>query len=246
MLGQPRRGGQDEAMATEEKAATTARRRGVNGRDAILDAAAHLFTTLGYAGTSTRAIADEVGIRQASLYHYFKTKDDIACALLSQTVTPTLDLIPELLRATPTLAPAAHLHALATFDGDRLLNRRWNLGTLYLQPELRTPGLAPFWTGHDRLRWHYLALSQSIIADSDVHPAAAELPFRIVESLVGMWATEPGAYRDALPVEFANASLRVLGVSEEDVRRHGQRARIFLERRASSAATRMVIPAAQR
>ena len=44
---------------------------------------------MGYTGTSTRTIAEAVGIRQASLYHYFKTKDDILCALLSQTVTPT-------------------------------------------------------------------------------------------------------------------------------------------------------------
>ena len=69
---------------------TTQRRPGTTARDEILDAAGELFTTLGYTGTSTRTIAEAVGIRQASLYHYFKTKDDILCALLSQTVTPTL------------------------------------------------------------------------------------------------------------------------------------------------------------
>jgi AcrR family transcriptional regulator len=221
-------------MATEAGPDVVAAKRRLagNGRDAILDAAAQLFTTLGYAGTSTRAIADAVGIRQASLYHHFKTKDDIACALLNQTVTPTLELIPHLLRATPALTPAGHLHALAVFDGDRLLNRRWNLGTLYLQPELRSPGLAPFWSGHEKLRWHYSMLSQSVAADHEVHEAAAEIPFRIVESLVGMWATEPGPYRDALTTEFANACLRVLGVPEEAVRRHSERSRIVLRAHA--------------
>lgn len=208
-------------MATDAGSAaqTMGRRLGANGRVAILDAAAHLFTTLGYAGTSTRAIADAVGIRQASLYHHFKTKDEIACALLNHTVTPTLDLIPYLLRS-PALEPAGHLHALAVFDGDRLLNRRWNLGTLYLQPELRTPGLAPFWSGHDRLRWHYMTVSQSIAAEFGAHQAATELPFRIVESLVSLWATGPGDYRDALPTEFANACLRVLGVPDDAIRLH--------------------------
>jgi len=203
--------------------------RRTSSREAILDAAAHLFTTLGYAGTSTRAIAEGVGIRQASLYHHFKTKDDIACALLSQTVTPTLDLIPQLMRVTPTLPAPAHLHAVATFDGYRLLNRRWNLGTLYLQPELRTAALEPFWAGHDRLRWHYLTVSHSIAAATGVHAAAAEMPFRIVESLVSLWATAPGAYRDALPTEFANGCLRVLGVSENDLRIHAEDARRALE-----------------
>src|SRR3979490_45645 len=71
----------------------TQRRPGTTARDEILDAAGELFTTLGYTNTSTRTIAEAVGIRQASLYHYFKTKDDILCALLSQTVTPTLTII---------------------------------------------------------------------------------------------------------------------------------------------------------
>ena len=77
---------------------TTQRRPGTTARDEILDAAGELFTTLGYTGTSTRTIAEAVGIRQASLYHYFKTKDDILCALLSQTVTPTLMVIDVLAR----------------------------------------------------------------------------------------------------------------------------------------------------
>src|ERR1700761_5422625 len=52
------------------------RRPGNTAREEILDAAAELFTNLGYASTSTRRIADAVGIRQASLYHHFATKDD--------------------------------------------------------------------------------------------------------------------------------------------------------------------------
>src|SRR6478736_2511744 len=85
---------------------TSQRRPGTTARDEILDAAGELFTTTGYTGTSTRTIAEAVGIRQASLYHYFRTKDDILCALLSQTVAPTLSFIPILLTARPTLSAA--------------------------------------------------------------------------------------------------------------------------------------------
>src|SRR3569623_288667 len=87
------------------------RRPGSTARDEILDAAGELFTTMGYTGTSTRSIADSVGIRQASLYHYFKTKDDNLCALLSQTVAPTLSFVPSLLGAKTEQSAAAHLHA---------------------------------------------------------------------------------------------------------------------------------------
>src|ERR1700760_3727051 len=131
---------------------TTQRRPGTTARDEILDAAGELFTTLGYTSTSTRTIAEAVGIRQASLYHYFKTKDDILCALLSLTVTPTLDFIDSLSDAEPMLTPAEHLHTLAAYDGGQLLSGRWNLGALYLLPEFRDSRLEPFWSDRGRLR----------------------------------------------------------------------------------------------
>ena len=224
--------GHDEAMGANagEPRAAVQRRLGAGARDLILDAAAELFTVLGYAGTSTRAIADAVGIRQPSLYNYFKTKEEIACALLNETVTPSLGLIPHLLGT----APAGHLHALAAFDGSRLLNRRWNLGTLYLQPELRSPGLNPFWEGHDRLRWHYLNLSRSVVVDTGIGGAAAELPFRMVESLVFLWDAEPGPYRDDLPTQVADACLRVLGVVESDIAQIREASHELLDRYAAS------------
>lgn len=193
------------------------RRPGVTARDEILDAAAELFTTLGYTGTSTRAIAELVGIRQASLYHYFKTKDDILCALLGQTVTPTLAIIPNLLNAEPALSPAQHLHALAAFDGDQLLTGRWNLGALYLLPELREVRIEPFGAQRERLRLHYLAMSRSVIDRTGVDEAAADLPFRLVESLVNMWSMPSGPARDDLPLHVADACMRVLAVPDGDI-----------------------------
>jgi AcrR family transcriptional regulator len=41
----------------------------------IIDAAAHVFAERGYHGTSTQAIADVLGMRQASLYYYFPSKE---------------------------------------------------------------------------------------------------------------------------------------------------------------------------
>ena len=86
----------------------------MTARDEILDAAGELFTTLGYTGTSTRTIAEAVGIRQASLYHYFKTKDDILCALLQSDRDADADRSShDLVGAEPALSAAEHLHALA-------------------------------------------------------------------------------------------------------------------------------------
>ena len=41
----------------------------------ILDAAAEVFAEKGYHGASTTDIADKLGIKQAGLYYYFKSKD---------------------------------------------------------------------------------------------------------------------------------------------------------------------------
>ena len=42
----------------------------------IIEAAAGVFADLGYHGASTQNIADVLGIRQASLYYYFQSKED--------------------------------------------------------------------------------------------------------------------------------------------------------------------------
>jgi AcrR family transcriptional regulator len=211
---------------------TTQRRPGTTAHDEILDAAGELFTTLGYTATSTRTIAEAVGIRQASLYHYFKTKDDILCALLSQTVTPTLMVVDSLADAAPALTAAEHLHALALFDGRQLLEGRWNLGALYLQPELRGARLEPFWSDRERLRLHYLALSKAIVAETGVDEAAADLPFRLVESLVNMWTKQPGPERAKLPEHVADACIRVLGLPDSATPELRARSHLELDRYA--------------
>lgn len=48
----------------------------------ILQVASDLFMDKGYLSTSTRMIAEAVGITQPNLYHYFKTKEEIYVAVL--------------------------------------------------------------------------------------------------------------------------------------------------------------------
>jgi len=53
-------------------------------RDRILDSAQRLIQTRSFHGFSFQDIADEVGVRKASLYHHFESKDDIALAVLER------------------------------------------------------------------------------------------------------------------------------------------------------------------
>lgn len=45
-------------------------------RAQIIDAAAQVFAELGYSTASTQNIAEVLGLRQASLYYYFRSKED--------------------------------------------------------------------------------------------------------------------------------------------------------------------------
>ena len=56
----------------------------MNTREKILSAAQSLIQTRSFEGFSFQDIADEVGIRKASLYHHFPSKDDVALAVLER------------------------------------------------------------------------------------------------------------------------------------------------------------------
>lgn len=60
-----------QEVGASPQAASNQRRR----QSEILDAAAKVFAERGYHGASTQDIADVLGIRQASLYYYFPSKE---------------------------------------------------------------------------------------------------------------------------------------------------------------------------
>lgn len=186
------------------------RRPGHSARDEILDAAAELFTTIGYAATSTRRIAESVGIRQASLYHHFAAKDDILDALLAGTVDTSLRLAAELVTGGGPGAP--RLHTLVVADTAQLCGGTWNLGTLYLLPELRVEHFADFRRRRAELRSHYRTLSRTVITDHGGPTDADDLPFRLVEAVVNR-RSDDGACPPDYPWTIAEAALRVLGCS---------------------------------
>jgi TetR/AcrR family transcriptional repressor of nem operon len=53
-------------------------------REKILNSAQRLIQTRSFHGFSFQDVADEVGIRKASLYHYFASKDEVAIAVLKR------------------------------------------------------------------------------------------------------------------------------------------------------------------
>lgn len=188
------------------------RRQGTTPRAEILDAAAELFTTKGYANTSTRAVADAVGIRQASLYHHFAAKDDILDALLAETVAGPGELAQRMV-VEPEDA-ATKLYALALADVRQLRAARWNLGALYLLPELRTERFAAFRRRRDDLREHYERLAAESLTAAGRSEDAKILPFRLVETVIGIRSDEGAAPADTERV-IPDAIVRIVGHGDD-------------------------------
>jgi AcrR family transcriptional regulator len=200
-------------------------RPGATAREEILDAAAELFTSRGYAATSTRTIAEAVGIRQASLYYHFASKEEVLAEILAGTVRPSLAHATAL-DADPDLPPDAKLFSLAAYDTAVLCGGPWNLGALYLLPEVRGERFTPFREQRAQLRAAYVTLirqldrrpsSPSVSGPGTGHlldePAdLADLVFGLVESVITIRSE-----RDVIDVartaeQVACGSLRLVGV----------------------------------
>src|SRR6185295_3839194 len=88
--------GKVSAMAPEPR--RTGRPRVVTKRldiaplEQILLEAGRLFAELGFKQTTTRQIAEAAGLRQGSLYYYFKSKDDMLAELLDRIAERALEV----------------------------------------------------------------------------------------------------------------------------------------------------------
>ncbi|WP_432564949.1 TetR/AcrR family transcriptional regulator [Kineococcus sp. SYSU DK003] len=176
-------------------------------RQEILDAAAALFGESGFAATSTRAIADRVGIRQASLYHHFAGKDEILAELLEASVRPTLDLADAVRSAAPD--PAAALHALVVVDVGTLLAGPLGIAALYVAPEVQQPRFEEFREHRRQLQAVYTELAADLVPAG--HPASAQVLGAACLHLVEMVATLPRTHDVADQV--AAACLGAVGVT---------------------------------
>ena len=196
------------------------RRPGDTPREEILDAAAELFIAYGYTATSTRAIADAVGLRQSSIYHHFETKDDILDNLLVRTVDAPAVLAQQLLDYPHSAA--SRLYAMVWYDSHQLLASRWNLGALFQLPESRGTKFPHFESRREYLRECYQQLARQICVESSAWQhrpkiemtVATALPFHFVETAIQIrldspeWLHTVGA--EAIATGLADTCLRAL------------------------------------
>ena len=83
-------------------------------RRLILDHAARLLRSNGYHQTSLREIAEAVGIRKASLYHHFRSKEEIVEAVVNDGVRLVLETVLYALEVASGATPRQRLKAAIT------------------------------------------------------------------------------------------------------------------------------------
>lgn len=212
-------------------------------REQILDAAAALFVTHGFTGTSTRMIAERVGIRQASLYYHYAGKDDILADLLSSSVRPSLDRIRSLEETAATGGPidgCTLLYAAVLIDVRTLATTSHNVGTLYLLPEIQHERFDAFRAERDDLRATYDRLGRaaastavgtaaSTTANTAASTAAStatidetdgvlgDLLIQLAETVIQLRRSRDSRPADAHAI--AGACLRVCGADAQTVAR---------------------------
>jgi AcrR family transcriptional regulator len=206
----------------------------LDAREHILEVAGTLFSSQGYSATSTRQIADVVGLRQASLFHYFEKKEDILSELLYRTLRPGLALSNWLEHSCDD--PYVALYALAKFDCLNLATSPNNVAALQLLPEVREERFAPFWNDRDALRRGYRSHIRSIIDLSgvDLDPElSCDLVLGLVESVLTWLDHETGPLPEIVATSVAEASMRIMSAP---IRKFGaitREATALLERYAS-------------
>ena len=197
-------------------------------REQILDAAAALFVEAGFAATTTRVIAERVGIRQASLYYHFAGKDEILLELLTRSVRPSLEVARGLAaRAAAAGDPAAGLYALALVDVGTLSATPHNIGTLYLLPEVQQPQYDGFRAERAELQSVYGRLAAGAASDAAVgEPLAGVLAMQLVESVIQVRREDLADPHLARVI--AESCLRMVGLAAGDVDRARQAAQALL------------------
>jgi TetR/AcrR family transcriptional regulator, cholesterol catabolism regulator len=90
---------EDEAVLADRARAPKARPWEPSRYERILEAAAELFRTRGYAATSVAEVAEAAGLLKGSIYHYIRTKEDLLVAIVEEAHRGTALLGEELLAA---------------------------------------------------------------------------------------------------------------------------------------------------
>ena len=138
------------------------------GKKKIMQAAVDLISTKSYNGTSTLQIAKHAGLSQATLFKYFKTKEDLLTAILHPVVPGLFGRFFEELLAFNTTEEKVHYlvhNRMAYLKKNRAL-MKIILQEIFSNKKLRNEQIFIWNTIQDKL----LRVHEELVADPRVNP----------------------------------------------------------------------------
>ena len=138
------------------------------GKKKIMQAAVDLISTKSYNGTSTLQISKHAGLSQATLFKYFKTKEDLLTAILHPVVPGLFGRFFEELLAVNTTEEKVHYlvhNRMANLKKNRAL-MKIILQEIFSNKKLRNEQIFIWNTIQDKL----LRVHEELVADPRVNP----------------------------------------------------------------------------
>ena len=140
--------------------------RGHDKREQILDAAAGLIGTVGYAASSTRAIAAAAGVPLSLVHYHFGSRAGLLTAVLERENARLLERQRALFRGPGTLAD------------------RWRAAAAFLDDDLAS--------GYVRMLWELWAAGLSDRTLAERWRASVDGWVELIEETIDAWAREHG------------------------------------------------------
>ncbi|SHK36832.1 transcriptional regulator, TetR family [Pseudonocardia thermophila] len=186
----------------------------------LLEHAARLFATQGYANTSFQDIADAMGISRPALYHYVSNKEEILAALVRDVLERVVEILEEARAREDLSADARVAEALRRI----VINNARNTTRFRLLDRSEPDLPAEIADLHRQARRRVLELLTGMIEDATHAGRFRPLPARTVAlGMLGManwvaWWYRPGRDEDAESIADALVELAMSGVRRDDDR----------------------------
>ena len=201
----------------EEPCGYHSRMGGGGTRGQILLNAAKLFGSRGYYGTTTRDIAESVGIRQPSLFHHFASKQLILAELVDADLAQAMSRFAE--SAALDLGPAERFHFFITVSSRDYLTLPYDARGYYSDAVLSEPEFAPQRRAIERHHAHIRSLVHDGIAAGEFRAIDPDFVQRAVIGLqfeaMRERETTAGAPVAERPLQAADFVLRAVLVDPE-------------------------------
>lgn len=145
-------------------------------RDEITAAASRLFSERGVAGTTMSEIARRSGLRQSSVYYYFRDKEAILAGIVASANRVVLDHLDAVNAHGGTAAE--RLYRMIRFDARQMCRFPFDINEIYRLPALQEDRFAQFWAERTALTHAVAAMVADGVAEGnlvDTDPTLASL-----------------------------------------------------------------------